>query len=142
MQPTCDRAEVDPVGADPHVVGRVAGVQGKFGRRRGQAFRDQPAVDPHPLARGGDVGAGAAKDVARFGVQEIHADLLQHPERGVMDHLYLFGVQHLDRRQRVVDRAARQLLDRRAVARRAPAGTSTGHAPTSEFRRLPPRRTG
>jgi hypothetical protein len=79
-------------------------------RRDGlQAVLHQPARDPHPLAR--DLGAGLLQLVARFGQAEVHADLFQHRQRGLVDRFQLVVRQQRHRRKRPLGLAPRQLMD-------------------------------
>ncbi len=50
---------------------------------------DHMAVEAHPLAL--DPGARFPQEIARLGQHEIHADLLEHRERGLMDRFDLIA---------------------------------------------------
>jgi hypothetical protein len=124
-----DGGEGDVVGADGQVARRVARVQGEAGRGITQRRLDQAAVEAHSLGARFDAGARLFEDVARFGVQEVHADLFEDLHRGVVDRLDLVLGEHLDRPVGIAQHAPGKLHERGSVAplSTSPAGAVSRH---------------
>ncbi len=90
-------AEGDPVVAELHMARRVARVQDKSCGCGGHGLQDQATIDAHALAF--YPRPRMLKNIARFGVQEIHADFFEDGQRGVVDRLDLVGGQNFRRRE-------------------------------------------
>src|SRR3954454_13114897 len=68
------RAEGERVAADGQASRRVAGMQRELSRGQPDLRLDQFAGKTHPLRIGIDLRAGTLEDLARTGMEEVHAD--------------------------------------------------------------------
>ncbi len=114
--------ERDPVGAEAHVMRRVARMQRELGRGVRDQRRDQPAIEAHPRRALRHLRAGRSRQRARLGVEEIHADLFENRERRAMDRLQL--ILGDDRRRR---KPPARLAETASARSARPAGRH-GHA--------------
>ena len=69
-------------------------------------------------------GSMAGEDVERLVVEELHADVFERLERGLVDALELLRPQHLDRIAGIDDLSPRRLFQAGAPARRAAIRTA------------------
>ena len=143
-----DRPERHPVATDPEVVGGIPGVERELGRGGLDRLGDHVRVEADALGAGLDGRPGRHEQVARLGVEEVHPDLGQDPERPEVDRLQLVGGDRLGRAVRHPRLGPRPLLGQgvasvalaaagasasKALARR---GVHVGHASS-----LPPVRS-
>ena len=113
-----DRPERHPVAADPDVVRRVPGVQRE--RRTARSRSTSVTMSGSKWTRcvpGSTVAPGRHQQVARFGVEEVHPDLGQDPERPDVDRLQLVGRDRLGRAVRHPRLRPRALLRQRRCGR-------------------------
>ena len=123
-----DGDEVNIAFAQGYGPRRVAGVELE-GRGRGlDALFDHGRVEADQIAVGADLGAGRAQDGLGVFAEELHADLAEDLQRGVVDGLDLIGGQGFDRGDRVAHRAPGQLLDRRGGGGRSALRTPATRA--------------
>jgi hypothetical protein len=111
------------------VIGAVARLHAKAARHLRNVAFDQLGIEPHPLVRFVNFGAGRFQDRARRVLHHLDADLAQQLQRGAVDGLDLVGAQHLDRAIAVEGARERQLPDgslRGAALTPARAGRSGG----------------
>ena len=93
-----DGPERDPVAAQLDVVRRVPGVERELRRRRLDQLGDhRPGRTAPAASRARRSGPGRTQDLARVGVEEVHADLGQDAQRADVDRLQLVGRQELGR---------------------------------------------
>ncbi|MEI2706060.1 MAG: hypothetical protein V9E89_12590 [Ilumatobacteraceae bacterium] len=85
------RAEGDMAAADAQRTPRVPGVQGELPRHGGDRRRHHLAWEPDTLLGLVHVGPVGPGDAARLGIQELHPDLFEDPQGGVVDGLQLVG---------------------------------------------------
>ena len=88
-------------------------MQGEFRWRFAYYLVNQPAVDADPVAIGRHIGARRLENGFCFAAEDVETDLLQHPERGLMDRLKLVGRDHIDRFVRIARLPPDWLFDRR-----------------------------
>ena len=93
-----DAAEDDLVAADAEIVRGIARVEREALGRLFDRVLDHPTVEPHPLAAGLDQRPGRPIDVARLGQDDVHPNLLEDRERGLVDRLELVGRDRRGRR--------------------------------------------
>ena len=77
--------KADVVAAKCDVVIGIAGADGEFARAGGDRLEDQSSVEAYTIGTGPHVGAGGLQDFPCLLVHEIHADFLEHRQRGLMD---------------------------------------------------------
>ena len=118
------RAEGDVAAADGEAAGGIARMQGEFSRREPDLRLDQRGRKAHALRGRIDIGAGVLQHRTRPVVQEVHADLLEHCERGAVDRLQLVRRNEIERREgqaRLRRRPARRGWRRALAAPSLPA---------------------
>ncbi len=120
-----DGGEVDVIAAEGEAMSGIARMQREAGGHRLELLQDQAAVEANALRSGLDLGAGLLQDRQSLLGEEIHAELFQHPERGIVDALQGIGAQHLDRVIGVDDGTPGRLLEADAAIGRA-IGAPTG----------------
>ena len=116
------RRECDLVAADLGIALGIARVHREAARVLADQRHQQLARDPHPEAL--DLGAGVPPHLSSLGVAELDPDLLEDRERGLVDQLEAFLVQHL------IDRDAARQHRQRADLDRGP-GLTPGRAPAT-----------
>ncbi len=88
-----DRSEGHPVAAELQVVLGVRGVQRERRRCRLDRLGDHVRVEADALRIRRRLGPGGAQHLPGVGVEEVHAELGQDAQRGVVDRLELVGRQ-------------------------------------------------
>ncbi len=68
-------------------------------RRKADVRLDERGIEANAARGWIDVGAGVLQHRARFVVQEVDADLLEHPERGLMDRFEFVAGDKVERRR-------------------------------------------
>ena len=120
-----DRPEGDPVATQLQVVLGIPGMQGE-GRGRGQdQLGDHRRVEPDTQRAFLGLGAGPPQDLARVGIEEVHADLGQHAQGAEVDRLQLVGRDDLRRPVAHPWLGPRRLLWRRVAGMTLPAAATT-----------------
>ncbi len=106
-----DRAEVDAVGTHDEVVVGIASMK-RERRRHARHFLQHPfGIEADPLGPGFNSSTTRRQDRQRLGMEEVHADLGQNSERGVVDRLDLVAGQHFQWAERISDASPGELMD-------------------------------
>jgi hypothetical protein len=108
-------AEKHTVATDRHVAPRPAAGNGEMRRRGLQRLRHQTPVDADHLAGVVYPRPGFTEPPPSVAMEHPDAQLLQHPQSGVVDRGHLIGRKHLRMRQPVEDRVIADLARRRAA---------------------------
>ncbi len=90
-------------------MGGIAGMERKAARRLGDMLKHQPAVEAHAAVGAIDRRAMGSQDVESFGIEDLQAEILQDPHRGIMDALELLGLDDLDGGEGIGDLAPGRL---------------------------------
>ena len=126
------RAERQMVAADREMVGRVGGVQRELAGCGGDDRGDHLGIEAHHLVVV-QRGAGAGEQRSRLGVEDLHPDLAQDSQRGLMDRLDLIGGRQLGRSVQEARLGERALFGERRALARVGAITTASTTPRCGF---------